>query len=119
MRVHLLLILVVCCGCGTTEDSTSTEDSMTTEVPSSIEDFTSTEVPPSAAGKLTAKGHTTDGLDVVKASVESGNAVLIDVREQREWDAGHLKDASLIPMSVFKSGELTAEMKEHLPKDKE
>ena len=29
-------------------------------------------------------------------------AVLIDVREKREWDAGHLKAASLLPLSLLR-----------------
>lgn len=32
----------------------------------------------------------------------SGGAVLIDVREQDEWDAGHAPTAQLLPMSVLR-----------------
>ena len=63
-------------------------------------------------------GHTADSLDVVKASVAENRAVLIDVREQNEWDAGHLKMATLVPMSLVKANELTAEMRQSLPDDK-
>jgi rhodanese-related sulfurtransferase len=32
---------------------------------------------------------------------KSGNAVIIDVREQSEWDDAHIPDAHLIPLSNF------------------
>ena len=42
------------------------------------------------------------------ARVAGGDAVLIDVREQDEWDRGHSPDARLVPMSGIESrvGEL-------------
>lgn len=43
--------------------------------------------------------HTKDDLKSVKSAVESGKAVLLDVREKAEWDNGHLKDAKFLPMS--------------------
>jgi rhodanese-related sulfurtransferase len=33
--------------------------------------------------------------------VSAGNAVLLDVRESDEWDAGHLKMAKLVPLSTL------------------
>lgn len=60
--------------------------------------------------------HTGDSLEQVKTSVASGKAVLVDVREQAEWDNGHLKAASLVPLSVLsKEG---AAIPATLPKDK-
>lgn len=60
--------------------------------------------------------HTTDPIDQVKTSVTGGKAVLIDVREQAEWDNGHLKAAQLVPLSLLsKDG---AEIPASLPKDK-
>lgn len=70
------------------------------------------------ATTFTEHGHTTDKLEVVKSHVDKKRAVLLDVREQDEWDEGHLEDARLLPLSAFKSGTLTAELKKHLPKDK-
>ncbi|MEP6480536.1 MAG: rhodanese-like domain-containing protein [Rhodoglobus sp.] len=32
----------------------------------------------------------------------AGGAILIDVREQGEWDAGHAPGAQLLPMSVIR-----------------
>lgn len=43
--------------------------------------------------------HTRDDLKSVKSAVESGKAVLLDVREKAEWENGHLKDAKFLPMS--------------------
>ena len=60
--------------------------------------------------------HTTDPIDQVKTSVAAGKAVIIDVREQAEWDNGHLKAASLVPLSeLSKDG---AVIPATLPKDK-
>ena len=36
-----------------------------------------------------------------KAMLDSGDAVLIDVREQAEWDAQNIPGATLIPLSAF------------------
>jgi phage shock protein E len=43
--------------------------------------------------------HTKDSLEVVKARLAKGTAVLIDVREPFEWNDGHLKAATLMPLS--------------------
>jgi len=43
--------------------------------------------------------HTRDSLETVKVNVESDHAVLVDVREQHEWDAGHIEGAILMPLS--------------------
>lgn len=61
--------------------------------------------------------HTKDSLVTVKENVESGKAVLVDVREQREWDAGHVKGAVHLPKSKLESSEL-AELVKKLDKKK-
>ena len=33
--------------------------------------------------------------------LENGSIVLVDVREQGEWDAGHVQGAQLFPLSSF------------------
>ncbi len=43
--------------------------------------------------------YTTVPPERILEQVKKGEAVLVDVREQREWDAGHLKDAVFIPLS--------------------
>ena len=68
--------------------------------------------------KFTSEGHTTDSLSTVKERIKQKKAVLIDVREKSEWNAGHLKAAKLVPMSVVKTGKLSTEIKKNLPKDK-
>ena len=43
--------------------------------------------------------HTKDSLETVKATMAKKDAVLVDVREQREWDDGHIDGALLVPLS--------------------
>lgn len=67
--------------------------------------------------------HTQDALSVVQQRVEKKEAVLIDVREQKEWDAGHLKQARLLPLSALtkkpRDEKFTiAALKKSLPTDK-
>ncbi|MHC4995457.1 MAG: rhodanese-like domain-containing protein [Planctomycetota bacterium] len=71
----------------------------------------------------TPAGHTKDSIETVKASIAKGDAVLIDVREKKEWDAGHLKVAKLVPLSKIKTaadskGEARKKIAALLPKDK-
>lgn len=54
---------------------------------------------------LCAAEHTQDSLDTVKQNVAGERAVLIDVREQSEWDAGHIDGAVLVPLSKLKGGD--------------
>jgi phage shock protein E len=51
----------------------------------------------------------------VKKLVESGKAVLVDVRELKEWDEGHLRDARSLPLSALGADPARAK---DLPKDK-
>ncbi len=60
--------------------------------------------------------HSADSIETVKKAVADGKAVLVDVREQEEWDIAHVKGATLIPGSTVKADpKKTAEA---LPKDK-
>ena len=43
--------------------------------------------------------HTTEPLAQIKEKVESKKAILVDVRERREWDGGHIKGAVFLPLS--------------------
>jgi len=63
---------------------------------------------------LPAAEHTKDSLDDVKKNVSDQKAVLVDVREQSEWDDGHLDGATLVPLSALKKGEQA----DSLPKDR-
>jgi rhodanese-related sulfurtransferase len=62
--------------------------------------------------------HTKDSLDTVKENVKAGKALMLDVREQKEWDAGHLKTARLVPQSKLKMETGLEELLKTLPKDK-
>ena len=70
------------------------------------------------APMFTDSGHTTDELSVVKARLESQEAVLLDVREDDEWAEGHLKHASLVPLSEVRKGDIPEKYKKLFPKDK-
>lgn len=48
--------------------------------------------------------HTKDSLDTVKKKIADKSAVLLDVREKKEWDEGHLKGAAFVPLSDLKKG---------------
>ena len=62
--------------------------------------------------------HTKDSLDTVKANVKAGKAVIVDVREQSEWDAGHVQGAILAPKSKLTVEAEAAAIAKKLPKDK-
>lgn len=62
--------------------------------------------------------HTRDSLATVQRAVAQQKAVLIDVREQEEWDEGHLRDARLLPLSALEQGVPKADLARLLPKDK-
>ena len=51
-----------------------------------------------------AQEHTKDTVATVKENVAAKKAVILDVREKSEWDAGHLAAASLLPLSKIKEG---------------
>lgn len=65
-----------------------------------------------------ATTHTKDSLDAVKENVKTGKALIVDVREQNEWDAGHLKGAILLPQSKLRNESQVPELLKILPKDK-
>ena len=67
---------------------------------------------------FTDAGHTTDPLDTVQNRIRSGDAVLFDVREQEEWEEGHLKHATLVPLSQVRKGVIPGELEQLFPKDK-
>lgn len=64
-----------------------------------------------------AAEHTKDPPETVKKALADKKAILLDVREQFEWDAGHLQDAQLLPLSKLKGDDLKELIKD-LPKDK-
>jgi len=68
--------------------------------------------------KFTESGHSADPLDVILKRVKKKEAVIIDVREDYEWDEGHLKGAKFVPLSQIKADELSKKTLKGLPKDK-
>ncbi len=67
--------------------------------------------------------YTKDSLEQVKSRVQAGKAVLVDVREQKEWDRGHIKKAVFLPLSKLSTWERDgipdadkAELQKTLPK---
>jgi len=62
--------------------------------------------------------HTKDTPQVVNARVKAGKALLLDVREKSEWDAGHLKVAKLAPLSKLRRGIEPEEIVPQLDKKK-
>ncbi len=71
-----------------------------------------------AAASTAIAGHTKDTLDTVQQRVEKGEAVLVDVREKDEWDAGHIEGARLLPLSALEAGLTPEELAKVLPADK-
>jgi phage shock protein E len=71
---------------------------------------------------LWAAEHTKDSLDKVKQQLADQKAILLDVREQGEWDRAHLREAQLMPLSDLKraASDPTAKGKlvKSLPNDK-
>ena len=65
-----------------------------------------------------AADHTKDTPQDVKKAVADDKAVLLDVREKSEWDAGHLKNARLLFLSTLESGIKPEELAEKLPRGK-
>ena len=71
---------------------------------------------PKEKAMFTDAGHTIDSLDVVKQKIADGSAVLIDVREESEWNEGHLDDATLVPLSTLKDAATMATALAKIPK---
>jgi acetyl esterase/lipase len=61
--------------------------------------------------------HTTDTLEQVQKALGGKDAILLDVREQKEWDAGHLSAATFLPLSKLK-GMSEEELVRLVPKGK-
>ena len=59
-----------------------------------------------------------ESLTDVKKDVQSGKAVLIDVREIDEWNDGHLREAKSLPLSELKKGLKPEKLKMLIPSGK-
>lgn len=60
---------------------------------------------------------TKESLTEIKKAIDDEKAVLVDVREKREWGQGHVEGAIFLPLSKVQDGLTEAELKT-LPKDK-
>jgi phage shock protein E len=69
-------------------------------------------------GALFAAEPTKDTLAKVKASIAEEKALLVDVREKKEWDAGHVADAVFLPLSELKKGIAPEALAERIPKER-
>ncbi len=65
-----------------------------------------------------AAEHTKDSLETVKKKLDDKKAVLVDVREENEWDAGHVRGAIFLPLSKLNADIDPKELAKVLPKDK-
>lgn len=65
-----------------------------------------------------AAEHTKDSLDTVKEKLKEKKALLVDVREEDEWDAGHLQDARPLALSKLEKGVDSEKLAKVLAKDK-
>ncbi|MDG2213825.1 MAG: rhodanese-like domain-containing protein [Verrucomicrobiota bacterium] len=66
--------------------------------------------------------HTQDSLELIQNRLASNEAILIDIREQDEWDEGHLESALLMPLSKLEESKdkktFAIEIADHLSKNK-
>lgn len=62
--------------------------------------------------------YTQESHEEIKVRLESGEAVLLDVREQDEWDGSHLQTAFLVPMSELANLATRETALAKIPKDK-
>jgi rhodanese-related sulfurtransferase len=59
--------------------------------------------------------HSREPLEAVRTAVEKKEALLVDVREAPEWEAGRLRDARLLALSALKTAS-AEEVAKALPK---
>lgn len=57
-------------------------------------------------------------LEAVKKDIAQGKAVLVDVRERKEWDKGHIDKAVFLPLSLLRSDIDAKLLADKLPKGK-
>jgi rhodanese-related sulfurtransferase len=50
--------------------------------------------------------------------VAEEKAVLVDVREKKEWDEGHIEASIFLPLSALKEGVSKEQLAKKLPKDR-
>jgi len=71
----------------------------------------------SAADRGDSLEHTKYSLETVKKRVKEEKAILVDVRELVEWNAGHVQGAVLLPWREMQDKPDEKKIREKLPKD--
>jgi rhodanese-related sulfurtransferase len=61
--------------------------------------------------------HTSDSLETVQGRLEEKKAVLVDVRELVEWNAGYVKGAKLLPWRELQDKLSEEDVAKKIPKD--
>lgn len=61
---------------------------------------------------------TKDSPAIIKKNVESGNAVLVDVRSEEEWKKGHIEGSIFVPVTSLRKGGDPKELAKIIPKKK-
>jgi rhodanese-related sulfurtransferase len=64
-----------------------------------------------------AAEHAKDPLETVKKNVSQKKAVLVDVREEGEWESGHIDGAQSLPLSELEDADAKT-LSKRLPKNK-
>ncbi|MCE9563991.1 MAG: rhodanese-like domain-containing protein [Planctomycetes bacterium] len=71
-----------------------------------------------AIARVVGMRHCRDPLEDIRAAIQSGLAVMLDVRERSEWEQGHLRDAIFVPLSRLQSRKSVDEWKKQIPTDR-
>jgi phage shock protein E len=61
---------------------------------------------------------TKDSLETVQKKIADEKAILVDVREKKEWDEGHVEGAVFLPLSKLQAGVDAKTLAKQLPKEK-
>jgi phage shock protein E len=62
--------------------------------------------------------HTKDSLETIKKNVDTGKAVLVDVRSDEEWNEGHIEGSIFVPVTSLRKGGDPKKLAKVLPKKK-
>ena len=57
-------------------------------------------------------------LEKIRLEIKNSEAFLVDIREQTEWEAGHIAGATHLPLSELKTLENLSTLKNRLPSDR-
>ena len=71
-----------------------------------------------AIARVVGVRHCRDPLEEIQSAIQSGVAVMLDVRERSEWVQGHLQDAIFVPLSRLRSRKSVGEWKQQIPTDR-